>query len=112
MDLFIFGLNARLQRALPCHQVCILLCNLVRLLRLLLVLVELKLKHFDLLVFVLYHLLLALQFYVDLRGLFCLCLGNFQLLDELVVLLFRSHQCHLQIILRLSFLVEDIFLLV
>ena len=69
-------------------------------------------KHFDLLVFVLYHLLLALQLYVDLRGLLRLCLGNLQLLDELVVLLFRSHQCHLQIILRLSFLIDNVLLLI
>lgn len=111
LDLLILCLNARFKCTFPRYQVSVLRRDLVILLSLLLVRLQLHLQLLQLPILVLYHLLLALDFCFHLCLLFRFGFCDFEPIHELVVLFFRSHQSHMQVVFLFPLLIENILLL-
>lgn len=74
--------------------------------------VQLRLKHLDLPVFVRDHSLLALGVVQGICVLLCLAFSDLELIKKSLLVFFAAHETHMQVVLLLALLVKDVFLLV
>ena len=70
------------------------------------------LEQLDLPVFVLYHLLLALDIVLTIGVLLGLSLGTLELIEEPLLVFLAAHEAHMQVVLLYSLLVQNVLLLV
>ena len=70
------------------------------------------LEQLDLPVFILYHLLLALDIILTIGVLFGLGLGTLELIEEPLLVFLAPHEAHMQVVLLYSLLVQNVLLLV
>ena len=70
------------------------------------------LEQLDLPVFVLYHLLLALDIVLTIGVLLGLSLGTLELIEEPLLVFLAPHEAHMQVVLLYSLLVQNVLLLV
>ena len=70
------------------------------------------LEQFDLPVFLLYHLLLTLNIILTIGVFLCLGLRTLELIKEPLLVFLAPHEAHMQVVLLLSLLVQNVLLLV
>ena len=112
LNLFVLRLDTRLKCALSCDKLGVLRGDLVDFGRLVLILIELGLEQLDLPVFILYHLLLALDIILTIGVLLGLGLGTLELIEEPLLVFLAPHEAHMQVVLLYSLLIQNVLLLV